>query len=70
MNAKICDRCGAYYHNRTIKNNEFSIIINRFFDADERVDLCEDCLLELNKFMEGKKNDTGTNECKTVQSKG
>jgi len=67
MNAKKCDRCGNYYERKGFNNGDLIITKYNFLSPDEQYDLCDNCLCELKKFMEGKKNDTGTNERKTVQ---
>lgn len=58
MDAKKCDRCGKYFSESTIScKGKFNVAgvafvgEDRWTDVSQAIDLCDDCIEELLKFL-------------------
>ena len=50
MEAKKCDRCGAFFERNEYRSN-FRLYVRGGLYTDYPRDLCDDCAKELDKFM-------------------
>lgn len=52
MNAKKCDRCGALYEHNIKFGWKYSVIKDCHPYPEQRIDLCHNCMYELEKWLE------------------